>query len=228
MVFSIPATEDKSPNRLSLTQRHRHDLLNESSCLLDLPGTGDCSSLGSSCSPCPGGIASYPSLLSTSPTPTSPIGALKTAETTTTNTTISSDSSYSILLQFAEGINPQPPEDIDPSTPLHVMPLSHEVSPLRRRRRWKSLRNALKSSAGFSEFNDDEDDFETPSHDGLRAEETFDTAEDALQVGMVYLVPCPHLPKAVVETEKGGGGGAQSHHHPKPHSFGQKSKFSRI
>ncbi|KAM3179549.1 hypothetical protein ACTXT7_000438 [Hymenolepis weldensis] len=201
--------EDKSPTRLLMTHHH-HDLLTSST--VD-PPTGDCSSLASSCSPCPGGIASYLSLLlSTSPTPTSSIPS-------------ATSDSFSIFLQFAEGTSPQPPDDIDPSTPLHVMPSFREVSPLRRRLRpmkvaARGLTDASFSAAAFLVGNDVD---ESGATGRVREEETFHTAEDALQVGMVHLVPCPHLVKAVADPERSQMYDQGHGQLVKPHPVGQKS-----
>nr|CUU98605.1 hypothetical transcript [Hymenolepis microstoma] len=170
-----------------MTRRYRQELLSTS--ILD-PPTGDCSSIASSCSPCPGAIASYPSLLATSAL-SSPI--LSTP----------SDPS-SILLQFAEGTSPKLPDDVDPSTPLHVMPSFHEMSPLRRR--WRPVKITTKGLAPTSSTTTaslDANGVEEPrAASRLKEEETFHTVEDALQFGMVRLVPCPHLMKAVVDPEK--------------------------
>ncbi|VDN98509.1 unnamed protein product [Rodentolepis nana] len=201
------ANEDKSPNRLMMTRRYRHDIL--ASSILDSP-TGDCSSLASSCSPCPGAIASYPSLFATSAL-SSPI--LPTANDLT-----------SILLQFAEGISPKPPDGIDPSTPLHVMPSFHEMSPMRRK--WRTVKIATKGLTNTSSTTaahlDTNGVGEKRTTSRLKEEETFHIAEDALQFGMVHLVPCPHLMKAVVDPDKSSMYGRGHGQLAKVHDAGQK------
>ncbi|KAM7537954.1 hypothetical protein Aperf_G00000075729 [Anoplocephala perfoliata] len=150
------------------------------------PPTGDCSSLVSSCSPCPGGLASYTSLLSSAPssTPTSPPG-------------------NSVFLRFAEGTSPLPPMDVDPSTPLHVMPLE---APRRSRPKVRGP-----TFLGH--------DVET-TH--LGEAETFHTIDDALKVGTVHLVPCPHLLRTV-ERERSAHIHLPQGQLLKAHSVGQKS-----
>lgn len=178
--FYFLLTDAKSPNGLLTYRLGLPSTLD--------PPTGYCSSLVSSCSPCPGGPASYTSLLSSapSPTPTSP-------------------PSDSVFLRFAEGISPLPPVDVDPSTPPHVMPLEAP-------RRWRPKVRGLALLGNEVEATQ------------MGEAEIFHTTDDALHVGMVHLVPCPHLLK-IVESERSAHIHLPQGQLVKPHSIGQKSKL---
>nr|CDS16854.1 rho GTPase activating protein 190 [Echinococcus granulosus] len=126
----VEITTAKS-NRLS---HHLHSLTST----LD-PPTGYCSSIASSCSPCPA-ASSFPSLIPFAYDKASSVSSIEP-----------------VFLKFSEGLSPLPPDDIDPATPLHVLSLTGRR---RRRRRneagWLQRKNEGKDGVEEEKWENEE------------------------------------------------------------------------
>ncbi|VDM16466.1 unnamed protein product [Hydatigera taeniaeformis] len=180
-------TTAKSSNRLN------HQLHTLTSTLDPL--TGYCSSIASSCSPCPV-ASSFPSL--------APFAYDKAS---------SASSPEPAFLKFSEGLSPLPPDDVDPVTPLHILPLME---------RW--MRRKQNEAYWLHEQRERKD---VEGEDKSWNKEIFHTTDDALQFGAVYLVPCPHIhrftsnppPNPQEQTALSVSHSSMSKQHP----FGKKS-----
>ncbi|VDK39841.1 unnamed protein product [Taenia asiatica] len=124
-------TTARSSNRLN------HRLLALTSTLDPL--TGYCSSIASSCSPCPV-ASSFPSLV--------PFTYDKAS---------SASSPEPTFLKFSEGLSPIPPDGIDPATPFHVLPLRERwLQRKRNEARWLQVKNGGKDGEGEEKWENEE------------------------------------------------------------------------
>ncbi|KAL5968776.1 Rho GTPase-activating protein 5 [Taenia solium] len=124
-------TTARSSNRLN------HRLLALTSTLDPL--TGYCSSIASSCSPCPV-ASSFPSLV--------PFTCDKASPASSPEPT---------FLKFSEGLSPIPPDGIDPATPFHVLSLRERwLQRKRNEARWVQVKNGGNDGEGEEKWENEE------------------------------------------------------------------------